>query len=124
MLVSEMAAQGITETCEGPWSAPVVLVKKKDGSCRFCVDYQRLNEVTQKNSDPLPQIEDALDATAGLGCLSVLDLRSGYWQVKVDPKDKSNTGFSVGCRSWQFKKMPSGLINAPASFEEVMELVL
>ena len=122
--IREMAAGGVIEPSSSPWAAPAVLVKKKDGSWRFCVDYRRLNEVTRKDSYPLPRIDDALDYIGGSSWFSSLDLRSGYWQVELAPEARPKTAFTIGQGLWQFCVMPFGLCNAPATFERMMERVL
>ncbi|GBM02203.1 Transposon Ty3-I Gag-Pol polyprotein [Araneus ventricosus] len=119
-----MVDNGIIEESSGTWASPIVLVKKKDGSTRFCVDYRKLNEITIKDSYPLPRIVDTLDALNGSQWFSTLDLKSGYWQVKIQPEDKEKTAFTTGQGLWQFKVMPFGLCNAPATFEILMETVL
>ncbi|KAJ8395672.1 hypothetical protein AAFF_G00029090 [Aldrovandia affinis] len=78
-----MAAAGIIQPSDNPWVSPAVLVRKKDGSLRFCIDYRHLNDVTRKDSYPLPRIYDAFDSVSGSTWFSVLDLRSGYWQVPL-----------------------------------------
>ena len=122
--VREMAASGLIEPSSSPWAAPAVLVKKKDGSWRFCVDYRRLNDVTRKDSYLLPRIDDALDYIGGSSWFSSLDLRCGYWQVELDPEARPKTAFTIGQGLWQFRVMPFGLCNAPATFERMMERVL
>ncbi|GBN05127.1 Retrovirus-related Pol polyprotein from transposon 17.6 [Araneus ventricosus] len=123
-LVKEMVDNGIIEESSGPWASPIVLVKKKDVSTRFSVDYRKLNEITIKDSYPLPRIDDTLDALNGSQWFSTLDLKSGYWQVEIQPEDKEKTAFTTGKGLWQFKVMPFGLCNALATFERLMETVL
>ena len=123
-MVDEMVAHGIVERSDSPWLSPVVLVDKKDGTRRFCVDYRALNDRTVKDSYPLPRIDDTLDALAGVQWLSTLDLKSGYHQVEMAEEDKCKTAFSFGQGLWQFLVMPFGLCNAPGRFERLMEKVL
>ena len=122
--VCEMAAGGVIEPSSDLWEAPAVLVRKEDGSWRFCVDYRCLNKVTRKDSYPLPRIDNALDYIGGSSWFSSLDLRSGYWQVKLAPEARHKTAFTIGQGLWQFRVMPFGLCNAPATFERMMERVL
>ena len=104
--VTEMLEQGLIESSTSPWASPIVLVKKKDGNWRFCVDYRKLNDVTKKDSYPLPRVDDTLDRLAGMQWFSTLDLKSGYWQVEMEAKDKEKTAFTTGNGLWQFKVMP------------------
>ena len=123
-IIEEMKLQGVIEESHSPWVSPAVMVKKKDGSIRFCVDYRKLNAVTKKDSFPLPRIDDILDQFSGYLWFTTLDLKSGYWQIKISPEDKEKTAFSIGSGLWQFTVMPFGLCNAPATFERLMEKVL
>ena len=94
--VEDMQKQGIIEPSVSPWASPVVLVKKKDGSTRFCVDYRKLNDLTKKDSHPLPRIDSTLHELAGSTWFSNLDHKSGYWQEEVEEKDREKIAFSVG----------------------------
>ncbi|GBM95331.1 Retrovirus-related Pol polyprotein from transposon 297 [Araneus ventricosus] len=123
-LVKEMGGNGIIEESSRPWALPIVLVKKKDGSTRLCVDYRKLIEITIKDSYPLPRLDDTLHSLNGSQWFSTLDLKSGYWQVEIQPEDKEKTAFTTGQGLWQFKVMPFGLRNAPSTFERLMKTVL
>ncbi|GFT77947.1 hypothetical protein TNCV_3178461 [Trichonephila clavipes] len=83
----KMLDEGIVQPSESPWSSPIVLVRKKDGSWRFCVDYRKLNSVTKKTFIPPPRIDDTLDRLKGAMFFSSMDLRSGYWQIEIDEAD-------------------------------------
>lgn len=109
---------------KSPWAAPVVLVQKKDGGLRVCVDYRRLNEVTVKDAYPLPRIDDTLDALAAAKWFSTLDLASGYWQVPIDPQHREKTAFATRQGLFHFNVLPYGLCNSPSTFQRLMELVL
>ena len=122
--VSTMLEQDIIEYSCSPWSSNVVIVKKKDGSLRFCVDYRRLNDVTTKDSYPLPRISDCLDALATGRYFSAFDLRSGYFQVLMDEADKEKTSFVTRSGLYQFKVMPFGVTNGPATFQRLMDMTL
>ena len=119
-----MLKQGIIEPSQSPWSSPVCLVQKKDGSSRFCVDYRKLNNLTLKDSYQLPCIDESLDALRGSKWFSTLDLQSGSFQVEMDPADAEKTAFTTICGLFQFKVMSFGLCNAPATFERMMEIIL
>lgn len=88
MHVKEMLENKIIEPSNSPWASRVVLVKKKDGSTRFCVDYRRLNAITEKDAYPIPRIDETLNQLAGCKWFSTLDLHSGYWQIEMEPKEK------------------------------------
>ena len=122
--VAEMLTGGQIEASDSPWSSPVVLVTKKDGGTRFCVDYRQLNDATTKDAYPLPRIDDTLDMLAGKQWFSTLDLASGYWQVSLSQEARVKTAFATHSGLFQFRVMPFGLCNAPAPFEHLMDRVL
>ena len=123
-LVSEMLEQNVIRPSNSPWASPVVLVEKKDGSVRYCVDYRQLNLATVKDSHPLPRIDESLDALGGSHWFSTLDLQSGYWQVGMKEEHKAKTAFTSRSGLFEFNVLPFGLCNAPATFQRLMERVL
>ena len=104
--IEEMLSGGQIELSDSPWSAPVVLVTKKDSETRFCVDYHRLNLATVKDAYLLPRIDDTLDMLAGKKWFSTLDLASGYWQVSLSPASRCKTAFATHSGLFQFRVMP------------------
>ena len=112
------------EPSKSPWASPIVLVQKKDGTTRFCADYRKLNDVTRKDAYPLRRIDTTLDTLAGSKWLSTLDLLSGYWQVELEERARQKTAFCTTEGLFQFRVMPFGLCNAPATFQRLMYLVL
>lgn len=111
--VQEMPQKGVIQESCSPWAAPVILVKKKDDSWRFCVDYRRLNAVTKKDVYPLPRI-DAIDCLHSASYFSSVDLRSGYWQIPMNPQDKEKTAFITPDGLFEFNVMPFGSSNLRA----------
>nr|XP_054596242.1 uncharacterized protein LOC129163293 [Nothobranchius furzeri] len=124
LLLTDMLEKGVVHESCSPWAAPIVLVKKKDGSWRFCVDYRKLNSVTHKDAFPLPRIEETLTSLTGAEWFSTLDLASGYWQVTMDPRGREKTAFTTPMGLFEFERMPFGLCNAPATFQRLMQQCL
>ncbi|UYV84686.1 hypothetical protein LAZ67_X003094 [Cordylochernes scorpioides] len=122
--VNKMEKFDIIQPSESPWASPVVLIRKKDGSWRFCVDYRSLNKITKKDVYPLPRIDDTLDCLRGARFYSSMDLQSGYWQIDVEESDREKTAFITPDGLYEFKVMPFGLCNAPATFERMIDNLL
>jgi hypothetical protein len=121
--IRRMLDQGIIRPSKSPWTSPVVLVSKKNGKTRFCVDYRKLNSVTKKDAYSLPRIDEILDSMHNAKWFTSLDLASGYWQVGMDPRDRDKTAFITKQGTFEFNVMPFGLTNAPATFQRVMDKI-
>ena len=119
-----MQRNGVIQPSQSPWSSPVVLVKKKDGSQRFCVDYRELNSVTKVDMFPLPRIDNLLDQLGESKYFSTLDLASGFWQIPVHPNSREKTAFVTPNGLFEFRVMSFGLCNSPAVFQRLMQRVL
>jgi hypothetical protein len=118
--LDELQRIGLIRPSSSPWGAPVLFVKKKDGSMRLCVDYRALNEVTIKNKYPLPRIDGLFDQLKGAKYFSMIDLRSGYFQLKIREGDIPKTAFVTRYGQFEFTVMSFGLTNAPTYFMNLM----
>jgi hypothetical protein len=115
--VKKMLHNGIISPSNSAWASPVVIVKKRDGSPRFCIDFRRLNYITQKDVYPLPRIDDVIERLNGATIFSKLDLRSGYFQVPLAEDEREKTAFITSDGLWQFNRLPQGLKNSPSVFQ-------
>ena len=123
--VQQMLMNSIICPSNSTWASPVVMVKKKEGSLRFCADFRQLNAATIKDAHPIPRIDDLLDALHGARWFSTLDLKSGYWQVPIQERDKEKTAFRTSSvQLFEFNQVHFGLCNAPTTFSHLMDRVL
>jgi hypothetical protein len=123
-MIRDMEQQGLVEQSTSPWTAPVVLAKKKDGSPRLCIDYRRLNDVTESDAYPMPDLNTLIRQMRGAKIFSILDLKSGYWQVPLNQNARKYTAFRTSRGLYQFRVLSFGLKNSPMTFVRLMYEVL
>ena len=122
--IEDLQKKGIIQPSVSEWASPIVLVEKKDGTLRLCIDYRGLNAVTRSESFPIPRIDDLLDQLGKSHYFSTLDLASGFWQIKVHEQSRDKTAFVTHQGLFEFRVMPFGLTNAPFVFQKLMQRVL
>ncbi|XP_078250227.1 uncharacterized protein LOC144589461 [Pogona vitticeps] len=122
--LDEMLRENIIVPSSSPWSSPIVLVDKPDGSIRFCVDYRKLNRVTTPDAYPMPRLDNLIETIGGCRFISSLDLVKGYWQLRIDPRDQEKTAFCSPFGLYEFQVLSFGLRNAPATFQRLMDQTL
>ena len=118
--IKEMLHDDIIQPSHSPWATPMVLVPKKNGTLRICIDYRKLNAVTRPDPFPIPRIGDLLDGMSSAKFIRTLDLARGYWQVPMDPASREKTAFSMDFGKYEFRVMPFGLVGASATFQRLM----
>ena len=117
--VNDMLERGLNRPSNSSWSSPIVLAPKKDGDCRLCVDFRRVNSVTKKDAQPMPRIDDILDQLGGARYFSILDLASGFWQVPLREQDREKTPFSEGGDHYEFTVRDAGTRKGPGGADFV-----
>lgn len=119
--LKELLDSGVIRESDSPFTSPIVVVRKKNGSVSLCIDYRKLNAQTIKDAYPLPKLKDTFTALSGSKWFSVLDLKSGYYQIEMEESDKNKTAFVCLVGFWEFNHMPQGVTNAPSTFQRLME---
>jgi len=123
-ILNEMLKTGVIEPSMSSWASPVCLVRKEDNTFRFCIDYRRVNAVSEKDAYPIPDIHDALDNLRGAKYFATFDLLSGYWQLGLTERAKERSAFCTRRGLFHFTRMPFGLTGAPSTFCRLMSIVL
>lgn len=121
--IAEMLKSGVIKVSNSPWASPMVVVKKKDGTFRICIDFRKVNDVTVKDVFPLPRIQEVVDRLSGCNWISTFDMASGYWQIAMDERDQQKTAFICHAGLFEWTVMPFGLTNAPATFQRLTEAI-
>jgi hypothetical protein len=124
VMIKEMLHSGIITESDSPYASPIILVQKKTGDKRLCVDYRALNSKTVKEHYPLPRLEDQIDSLGGYKYFTTLDLATGYYQIPISPSSQAKTAFVTPDGQYQFTRMPFGLANAPSVFQKTINKML
>ena len=118
-----MLKMGVIEEAKCEWASPIVFVPKPDGSMRFCVDYRRLNQMTVRDSYPIPRMDECIDSLGDASVCTNLDANCGYWQIEIDEADRDKTTFTSHHGLYRFVRMPFGLKNAPGTFQRAADVI-